>query len=307
MARHTRILFLGGAAILGVACAERISSTPLATSLDAAFTSMPLGFDATASSFAGGGDGTVGLFLPSEHGRGHGEDHRGPNGLLDGHDFMGGGLGPDFMGGPLGGGRPFERGGLPSSCAFSASSGVVTCPPETRNGLTITRSAVFKTAAGAAQATRDSTTNSVESHVLVTGTVTRHDSIATTVNETSDQTVSGLAAGSTQRTVNGTSAGTESTTGKDTVGTFTIVRVVGDTTTGLVVPVSAGRPSYPTAGTVTRSMTVTLTYTGQAAQTSTRREVITYDGSATAKLTITRDGTTKSCTLALPRGRPSCQ
>ena len=53
-------------------------------------------------------------------------------------------------------------------------------------------------------------------------------------------------------------------------------------------------------------MTATVTIGTAAAQTTTRREVVTYDGSATAKLTITQDGTTKSCTIALPRGRPSC-
>jgi hypothetical protein len=43
-----------------------------------------------------------------------------------------------------------------------------------------------------------------------------------------------------------------------------------------------------------------------ATTTSHRREVITYDGSATAKMVITQDGTTKTCTLPLPFGRPTC-
>jgi hypothetical protein len=37
-----------------------------------------------------------------------------------------------------------------------------------------------------------------------------------------------------------------------------------------------------------------------------RREVVEYDGSTTAKVTITQDGTTRNCTLSLPRGRPNC-
>ena len=53
-------------------------------------------------------------------------------------------------------------------------------------------------------------------------------------------------------------------------------------------------------------MRVTLTLDGQAPRTSDRREVITYDGSATAKLEITKDGTTTTCTMALPHGRPNC-
>ncbi|MDB4882136.1 MAG: hypothetical protein JWL95_902 [Gemmatimonadetes bacterium] len=303
MTRTTRTLLLGGAVLFGAACAERISgSADQLSPLDAAFTTMPLGFEATASSFAGGGDGVPTAFLPSAV-RG---EKRGRNGLPGGHDFMGGGLGPDFMGGPLGGGRPFDGGGLPSSCVFSAATGVVTCPPEARDGLTVTRTATFKDASGKAQAARDSTTNSVTSHVQVTGTVTRRNGEATTVDHVSDQSVSGLAKGSTQRTVNGTSAGKESSSGSDSVGAFAVVRIVGDTTSGLIVPIAADRSSYPTAGSVVRSMRVTLTYTGQAAQTSSRRELITYDGTATAKLTIVTNGVTKSCTIALPRGRPIC-
>ena len=86
-----------------------------------------------------------------------------------------------------------------------------------------------------------------------------------------------------------------------------MVRVAGDTTTGLVIPVSTSGPSYPTAGTVVRSMKATLTYEGQAAVEASRREVVTYDGTATAQITITENGTTKHCTRALPRGRLVCQ
>ena len=119
--------------------------------------------------------------------------------------------------------------------------------------------------------------------------------------------MSGLARGSTQRTVNGRSAGRETTTGTDTSGHFTVVRVAGDTTTGVTIPVVASGISYPTAGTVTRSMQVTVTYDGQAAKSSSRREVITYDGTNVAHITVVQDGVTKTCTLAMPNGRPTCQ
>jgi hypothetical protein len=82
---------------------------------------------------------------------------------------------------------------------------------------------------------------------------------------------------------------------------------MGDATSGLVVPIDAGRPTYPTAGSVTRSMKVVVTYDGKSPTTSSRSEVITYDGSATAKLVITQDGVVKNCTVPLPHGRPSCQ
>lgn len=141
---------------------------------------------------------------------------------------------------------------------------------------------------------------------LLLGDTARIISASTTIRSASDRTVSGLAQGSTQRSANGTSAGQESTTGTSSRGDFTLTRIVGDTTTGLLIPVSTTGPTYPTAGTVIRSMQATLTYTGQTIS-KTRREVVTYDGTATAKVTVTEDGVTKSCTRPLPRGPLSCQ
>ena len=309
MARFARLIAIGAAASIAAACSDGsgINGTSLSSSaLDPAFVSTPAGFEATTSSFDGSANTTNDdrdEFRPEVRQEHH---DRGPNGLMGGFDFMGGGLMDDYRGGPLGGGRPFDRDDFRDSCSFDSATGTVTCAPETRRGLTVTRSIVFKTAAGVAQARPDSTTNSVATHTTVTGTRTRRDSTVTTVNHVSDRTVVGLAKGSTQRTVNGTSAGTESTTGRDSVGAYTALRTIGDTVSGIVVPVASGRPSYPTAGSVTRSMSVTLTYSGQAPVTSTRREVLTFDGSATAQLVITKDGTSKTCTVPLPHGRPVC-
>jgi hypothetical protein len=250
---------------------------------------------------------------------------------------MGGGLGLEFFGGGrfgAGFGRgPFGESGLIGVCTFSAATGRITCDPVTFNGITVTRSVAYTTAAGQAQSAFDSTTNSVNARTTVSGTVVgafgrghgpHHgfgpDGAAgttsttgtvtndtTTVQHASDRTVTGLAKGSTQRTVNGTSAGTETTVGTDSIGRFTITRVAGDTTTRVVIPVQTAGFAYPTAGTVVRSMRVTLTYAGQSPQTASRREVITYNGSNTATVTITQDGTTTSCTLPLPHRRLSCQ
>lgn len=133
-------------------------------------------------------------------------------------------------------------------------------------------------------------------------------SATVTVDNASDRTTSGLAAGSTRRTVDGASRSREDVTGTSSRGPFTATRVAGDTTRGLVVPVAAaGTATYPTAGTVIRAMQATLTYSGGEAATASRREVLTYDGSATARLVITEDGVTRNCTVALPRGRPVCE
>jgi len=132
-------------------------------------------------------------------------------------------------------------------------------------------------------------------------------SASTVVASSSERTVAGLAQGSTQRTVTGASRGEETTTGTSSRGDFTASRVVGDTTTGLVVPIQSEGRAYPTAGTVIRSMTATLTYSGAAPTTVTRREVVTYDGSATSTVVITENGTTRNCTRPLPRGPLSCE
>lgn len=323
-------LALGAAAL--AACSDSTTAPSAAASsalLSNAFTSATPGYEQLSSSYAAAGQ--TGTWAPERGGRG------GPGGdALGFGGFMGGGVADAFLGGPFGGfgrGGPFGGGLSDSTCTFAAGTGRVTCAAVTRNGLTYQRSAAYTTASGTAQAAFDSlTTNSVNVQTSVSGTTTftprerhgfgpgfGHDSAGagarvasatSDVQSASSRTVTGLASGSTQRTVNSTSAGRESSTGITTDSVkFTSVRVMGDTTTGLVVPVrvsGATDPVYPTAGTVVRAMSATVTFSGQSPVTSTRREVLTYDGSATAKLVITKDGTTKNCTVALPRGRPSC-
>ncbi|MBL0169560.1 MAG: hypothetical protein IPP90_02365 [Gemmatimonadaceae bacterium] len=279
------------------------STSPQMLSLGSAFNTAPAGFNEVSSSVAGG-DASAGLPWQPERGRG------GPMGGPGMGGFMGGNMDVNFLGGVAAGRGP-DRGpfatGDAGNCTFSAATGDVTCAPVIRGGLTITRILTFKTANGTAQATHDSTTNSVRTRMTANGTVQRRDSVTATVQNSSDRTVTGLAVGSTLRTVNGTAQGSESATGKTRDGkAFSAQRTMGDTTTGLTIPVENGRPTYPTAGTVIRSMKVVMTVDGTT-HTSLRREVITYNGTATASLVITHDGTTKTCALPLPMGRPTCQ
>lgn len=294
MRSSNRILFLGAAALFAVACAEKATGPLDAEALLDAFSTAPVGYDNASSSYAGTGVAMAPPGAP-EANRG------GPGG-----DFMGGGLGPDFMGGPVGT-PPFEVRGGTDACTFNATSGVVSCPAVTRGGLTILRTFVFKDAAGKVQSKRDTTTDSVLEHTEVSGTVkSHHDSVSSVVKHVSDRSVAGVAKGSTKRTMNGVSSGSESTTGTNKEGTaFTGTRSIADTTSGLVVPVVAGKPSYPTAGTVIRVMNASRTI-GTSTKTSSRREVVTYDGSATAKLVITENGKVRNCTLPLPHGKPTC-
>ncbi|MDF1504940.1 hypothetical protein [Roseisolibacter sp. H3M3-2] len=348
--RSAFALVLGLAAV--GACSEA-TTEGAATALEiealrASLSATPVGYGDLASSYVGVTASAVptsgALWLAG--GREARFDGAGPGGGM-----MGGGLAEDFAGGmsfgrgrghegPFGG--VFARGIGCAGAAFDAASGRVACPAETRNGLTINRSAQYLSAAGAVQQAFDTlTTNSVNTRSTVAGTVSyaRDSSNArdgrghgpglggrgpgarllgdtatiltatTTVQSSSERTVAGLAQGSTQRTVNGASRGVESTTGTSSRGAFTASRTVGDTTRGVVVPVRAASDTartYPTAGTVVRAMTATLTFAGQAATTVARREVVTYDGTATAKVVITENGTTRNCTRALPRGRLVC-
>lgn len=297
---------------LALACIDTTgpSSIDSALSLTQAFATLPAGFTLTTNSFASS-ESVADAFLPRMNGgeRGPGGGHHRGLDRIDGHGLMGG-LGPDFIGG-VGFGRGFGHGpfgglNLRGTCAFNSANGRVECN-DTHDGLTIVASAYYKTASGTVQQAPDSTTDAVNVQTSVTGTVTRRDSAVSTVNHASNRTITGLAAGSTQRTINGAARGEESTTGKTDSGVvFAATRLVGDTTTGLVIPIQSGRPTYPTAGKVIRQMKTTLTLAGGSPTTRERREVITYDGSATATLVITTDGTTRTCKLPLPRGVPSC-
>ncbi|MFL5562524.1 MAG: hypothetical protein ACJ79K_13715 [Gemmatimonadaceae bacterium] len=319
-----RTLTAGASALmfLTVACADGTSPSTRSASLANALTLALSGNDQAQTSFVGAPSAMTG--------RGWSTD----DGPHDGGGFMGGGLGAHFLGddfSPEHRHGEFSEDGLDGSCAFNATSGRVECQAETHHGLTIVRSASYRDASGAVQQARDSaTTNTINTLTTVTGTAVfdgrrgHHDddgadgpdessdshgkrADTTTVALTSDRTVSGLASGSTARTVNAKSSGMETTRGSDSTGHFTIVRVAGDTTTGLLIPVTSSGPSYPTAGMIVRAMQATLTYDGATPASTQRREVITFDGSAVAKLVVTQDGTTKNCTIALPHGRPACQ
>jgi hypothetical protein len=331
----TRLAAAGAIVIAVAGCTDNTSpSGATLAALTASLSTVPLGYGDLSSSYVGAplaDKETAGFWLGGGRDRG-----------FDRGEMMGGGLHDAFAGAiPFtrrdGGHGPFA-GGLPCTAPVNATTGFITCTDTTRNGVAITRSAKYTTAAGAVQPAFDTlTTNTVVIQTSAKGTIT-YDSASpgggpggerhwgrgrgpggrllgdtstiltasTTLNSSSSRTTTGLASGSTQRTVNGASAGSESTLGTSTLGSFSASRSVGDTTTGLVIPVVTGTTSYPSAGSVIRAMTNSIQYTGQSAVTVTRREVITYDGSTTAKVVITENGTTKSCTRPLPRGPLSC-
>jgi hypothetical protein len=161
--------------VVGVAaCAELNSPSPSilsAAALSGAFSTVPVGFGDMSTSFVGTSAASVpsaGFWLGG-----------GRQGAMDRSSLMGGGLAANYSGEGEGFGRgfgnrgPFGGGLLCSSGAFNSSTGRVVCAAETRNGLTIARSAQYKDASGAIQQAFDSaTTNSVNMQSTVTGTVT---------------------------------------------------------------------------------------------------------------------------------------
>ena len=276
-------------------------ASQLALTMASAFQTAPAGTSDLNTSFVG----DLGMSFSPEFGL------MSRGGRLFGFGF-GPGFGIGFMGGGLFGGffgDDFGHGFAPmdTSCHFSATSGSTTCM-RTRNGLTTTRVIQFTDAAGKATQHFDTTTNTVHAKITVTGTATRRDNDQSTINSSSDQTVSGLAKGSTSRTINSTSSSTESTTGTSKQGAFTSKRVATDDVKGVVIPFPTATNwfPFPTAGSISRSFSTTVQITGQAAVSSSRSETITYDGSKTAKVVITQNDTTQNCTLPLPHGRLTC-
>jgi hypothetical protein len=312
MKRILGSILVAGAVALTAACSDS-STTPVTSSLAAsALATAPISFDQINTSFVGNSDPNSGMDADELDGENNdalhhdgddqeGEHHRNPGWS----NLMGGGL-HDFFRGRILFGSGFGRGPFgdlrDSGCAFSSTDSRVTCPAFTRRGLTISRSFSYLDASGAVQQQfNETTTNTVNAQTTVSGTRVHHDGRDTsTVNSKSDITVAGLASGSTQRTVNGTTSGTESTVGKKRDGVhFTALRTAGDTVTGVIIPIQNGMPTFPTAGTIVRSMQATVTLEGQTPTTSSRREVITFDGTNTAKISVTQDGVTKEGTLSL--------
>jgi hypothetical protein len=313
MQKKLRIALIAGAGVIAAACASDMATSPAASRVAvAALAAPPISFDQIRTSFVGRSSESDG-FVPGGSTAGDNDDadnQEGQHGPGWG-GLMGGGLGESWNGGigfgPGLGKGPFDDFDDSGACTFSTTSNRNDCAVVTRGGLTINRSFSFLDAAGKVEQAFDpANTNTVNVKNSVTGTVTHHSTATSTVNSSSDFTIVGLASGSTQRTVDGTASGSETTTGTKDGVAFTVARTADDKTSGLVIPIQNGRPTYPTAGTVTRSMQATVTNAGSSPSTSSRSEVITYDGSATAKVVITHDGVTKNCTKPLPHGRLTC-
>jgi hypothetical protein len=321
MLRSFRPALAAALILTTTACADILGGEAETTedpTLAAAFQSVPIGYSSAQNSYGEEAEGE-GPFFPSSmdggmgpgRGRGRGGEHALGRGF---GPLIGFGLRGDFLGG-RGLGWLFGRGrhGDPDfngifDCEYNVATLRVECEPVTgRRGLTIERSIAFFDADGDVQTAFDSvTTDEINTRVSVTGTITRRDSAVTVVEHASDRTVGGLADGSTERRIDGIASGREATTGTDSTGDFSLLRVAHDTISGIVIPKRETGRTYPTAGTIVRRMDVSRTRNGTTT-TLSRREVITYDGSDVAKLVVTQGERTKTCRIPLPFGRPTCE
>ncbi|MBL8962191.1 MAG: hypothetical protein JNJ98_20180 [Gemmatimonadetes bacterium] len=170
---------------------------------------------------------------------------------------------------------------------LSADRGRFECDQVARPGLTVTRTCVYKDAAGNTQAAYDSlTTASVQVNATVKGDVTRGP-MSMTVDRTRELVVTGLAGRETTATWNGTGRGamtrvrtSESGETRQYEMTYTVRR------TNVVIPVPRTATSWPLSGTVTKSYTVKFTGGPNDGKTVTREVVVTFNGTATPVATI---------------------
>jgi hypothetical protein len=191
-----------------------------------------------------------------------------------------------------------------TGCTFA--SGSFTCPDTLRNGLHVTRVVTLLNAAGGTMSAYDSLlTASIHIVADISGDRT-HGPWSATVARHHDITVTGLAGTETSRTFNGSGNETVSQSRvlrNDSTRSYTITGT--STITNVVMPVRStdGGNGWPTSGTITRTMTVTLTSGPNAGKTETKTMTITFDGTSTPSGSIDGHTFTIDCTnhTATPR------
>lgn len=182
-----------------------------------------------------------------------------------------------------------------------ALHGKFECTGGGRDGLTVTRTCVFKDAAGNVQAAYDDqTTASVAVHLEVKGTMGRGGMTAA-IDRTSDLVVTGLAGAETSMTWNGSGSGTSNRVRTRDGASVQYTMTETESTKDVVIPVPRTETSWPLSGVITRKITVTFTGGDKDGTTETRDATITFDGTQFA--TVVVNGETFQFDLSR-RGRP---
>jgi hypothetical protein len=187
----------------------------------------------------------------------------------------------------------------PLGFGLRADFGRFECDAAERGGLTVTRTCVFKDAAGNVQPAYDPiTTASVTVHSEIEGSLDRGPWSAT-FDRTSDLTVTGLAGAETSMTWNGSQSTTSSRVRQtEDGGTREYNMTHSATVTDVVIPVPR---SWPLSGTITRHLSIEFIGGPRDGTTVERTVTITFNGSQNVSVTV--DGETFDVDLSA-RQRP---
>ena len=169
-----------------------------------------------------------------------------------------------------------------------ADQGSFECGTVERRGMTITRTCAFYDAAGMEQAAYDAeTTESVVMHVEMSGSVERGDWGSSSVSRVRDMTVTGLAGTETSLTWNGTGSGTMSRIHQTRDGDDIQMEMTSsETATDVIIPVPRTPDGWPLGGTISTSVSVTITGGPRDGTTHERDATITFDGTQFATVTV---------------------
>lgn len=143
------------------------------------------------------------------------------------------------------------------SCTYSAAAGRFTCPDVVKNGLTLSRSAAFTDANGAAMSHyNDTTTATANFQITVTGV---HPTLlgADTISRKRNMTATGLIGHETTRTWNGTGTRSDGGYAQDTLKIRTYHTADTATFANVVVKLPRSQNPWPLSGTVTRQISGT--------------------------------------------------
>lgn len=153
--------------------------------------------------------------------------------------------------------------------------------------LTVSRTCTFTDASGATQASYDPTTTATARIQTEVEGEHGRDGWSATLHRTSDLTITGLAGAETRRTWNGTGRETVSRSRHAdgaVVRAYTLETDV--TIDAVVMPVPMGPDTWPLSGSITRTISGSITEGPRAGQSFERTVTITFDGTAQATLTV---------------------
>ncbi len=161
------------------------------------------------------------------------------------------------------------------------------CDDVERNGLTLSRTCTFYDAGGNIQTAYDQeTTASVVVHAELSGNVDRMEWSAS-VSRIRDVVITGLAGAETELVWSGTGSGTMSRIRQTRDGgEMQMTMTSTETATNVTIPVPRTEDGWPLGGTITKTVTMSVTGGRRDGTDHSRDVTITFDGSQYAEVTL---------------------